>query len=310
MSQTIALLGASSQIARDLVLSMASAGRDGLLLYVRNIPATEHWLAANGLVGRCRVLRYDSYGRDPHDAVINFVGVGDPRKAVEMGASIFELTHYYDELVMRQLAAHPERRYLFLSSGAVYGNAFNQPVDCTTHASIAINQIGPQDWYALAKLYAEARHRASKHAAIVDLRVFNYFSRNYSLESRFFITDLLRAVRDGRTLTVSPDYMVRDFLHPSDFHHLIEAVLAAAPTNAPVDCYTRAPVDKPTLLQVFTERFGLHYEMAAPSASVVVSATGSKTHYYSLNRNAETFGYRPAHSSVSGVLEESVALLA
>ena len=310
MSQTLALLGASSQIARDLVLSMTAAGRDGLLLYVRDIPATEQWLTAHGLISRCRVLGYDCYGREPHDAVLNFVGVGDPRKAVEMGASIFEITHQFDELVMRNLSAHPERRYVFLSSGAVYGNAFHQPVDEGTPASIAINQIGPPDWYSIAKLHAEARHRARSDAAIIDLRVFNYFSRTQSWESRFFITDLLRAVRDRRMVTVSPDYMVRDFLHPADFHRLVEAVLAAPSANAPLDCYTIAPVDKPTLLKTLHERFGLVYETAELSASVAVNATGAKPHYYSLNRRAEAFGYCPAHSSISGVLEESAALLA
>lgn len=310
MSQTLALLGASSQIARDLVLSMTAAGRDGLLLYVRDIPATEQWLTAHGLSSRCRVRGYDSYGREPHDAVLNFVGVGDPRKAVEMGASIFEITHQFDELVMRELSAHPERRYVFLSSGAVYGNAFHQPVDGGTPASIAINQIGPQDWYSIAKLHAEARHRARTDAAIIDLRVFNYFSRTQSLESRFFITDLLRAVRDRRVVAVSPDYMVRDFLHPADFHRLVEAVLTAPSANAPLDCYTIAPVDKPTLLKALHDRFGLVYETIEPSTSVAVNATGAKPHYYSLNRRAEAFGYCPAHSSISGVLEESAALLA
>lgn len=310
MSQTLAFLGASSQIARDLVLSMTAAGRDGLLLYVRDLPATEQWLAQHGLAGRCRVLGYDQYGRDPHDAVLNFVGVGDPRKAVEMGASIFEITYRFDELVMRELDAHPQRRYLFLSSGAVYGNAFQQAAGPDTSASFAINQIGPQDWYAIAKLHAEARHRARSSAAIIDLRVFNYFSRTQSLESRFFITDLLRAVRERRPVTVSADYMVRDYLHPSDFHRLVEAVLAAPAANTPVDCYTSAPVDKPALLNALEQRFGLQWETAAPSASVAVNATGAKPHYYSLNRRAEAFGYCPAHSSLSGVLEESAVLLA
>lgn len=309
MSQTIAILGASSQIARDLILSMSAAGRDGLLLYVRDHSATEQWLGKYGLLGRCRVRGYENYGRDAHDAVINFVGVGDPRRAVELGASIFDITYQYDELVMRELASHPERRYVFLSSGAVYGNVFHQPVDAETQATISINQIGPQDWYGIAKMHAEARHRARADAAIIDVRVFNYFSHTQSLEARFFITDLLRAVRGGRTVTVSPDYMVRDFLHPTDFHRLIEALLAAAPANVPIDCYTTAPVDKPTLLVAFQERFGLLYKTSPQSACVAVNATGAKPHYYSLNRKAEEFGYVPSHSSISGVLEASAMIL-
>jgi nucleoside-diphosphate-sugar epimerase len=199
---------------------------------------------------------------------------------------------------------------VFLSSGAVYGNAFQQPVSAETAASIPVNHIGPQDWYAIAKLHAEARHRAFAQASIVDLRVFNYFSRTQSLNARFLITDLLRAVRDREIATVSADYMVRDFMHPSDFHRLVESVLAAPPANTALDCYTLAAVDKPTLLQALSERFGLRYQATTPTAPVSVNATGTKPHYYSLNRKAEAFGYRPMHSSLSGVLEESSALLA
>ncbi|SEK57207.1 Nucleoside-diphosphate-sugar epimerase [Roseateles sp. YR242] len=310
MAQTLAFLGANSQIARDLILSMAASGRDDLLLFGRDVAALQHWIEVNGLGRQCHAAGYDAYGHTPHDAVLNFVGVGDPRKAVEMGASIFEITQHFDDLVLRGLADHPDRRYIFLSSGAVYGDAFQQPVGAQTQARVAINQLGPQDWYAVAKLHAEARHRSRAQTAIVDLRVFNYFSRTQSLASRFFITDLLRAVRDRETVTVSPDYMVRDFLHPSDFHRLVDAVLAAPPANAALDCYTTAPVDKPTLLQSLHERFGLAYQFSAPAANVAVNATGAKPHYYSLNRKAEAFGYTPAHSSISGVLEEAAALLA
>jgi nucleoside-diphosphate-sugar epimerase len=302
----VAILGASSQIARDLILSFAAQGEVEPLLYVRDVEATRQWLARHAL--SFAVAPYAEYGLVPHDAVINFVGVGDPQRAAAMGASIFSVTQQFDDLVMAGLRQHPERRYIFLSSGAAYGSTFLEPANADTVAHIAINALPPQEYYAVAKLHAEARHRSEPGLAITDLRVFNYFSRTQDLNARFFITDILRAIRDGVTLRTSADYMVRDFLHPSDFHRLVTCVLAAPPRNMALDCYTRAPVDKPALLAAMSEHFGLVAEIA-PATAVAVNATGAKPHYYSLNRKAAEIGYQPVHSSLEGLLLESRAIL-
>jgi len=305
---SIAIVGASSQIAKDLIRSFAAAGRKNLLLYVRNLEATRSWVVAQNLEAACSVHDYETYGELPHDVVINFVGVGDPRRAAEMGASIFEITTRFDNMVLKDLARNPSRRYLFLSSGAAYGNAFAEPVTASTQAVIAINNIQPQDYYATAKLHAEVLHRARPDLAIIDLRVFNMFSRTQDIEARFFITDIVRAIRDKRTLQTSADYMVRDFMHPDDFHRFVECLLAAPPANCAVDCYSREPIDKPSLLQAMAERFGLRYEVVG-GTTAAVNATGAKPHYYSLNRKAAEFGYQPARSSLEGIVAETAAIL-
>lgn len=305
---SIAIVGASSQIAKDLICSFAAAGRTGLLLYVRNLETTQAWVVEQNLDSVCSVHGYEAYGELSHDVVINFVGVGDPRRAAEMGASIFEITARFDDMVLADLARNPGRRYLFLSSGAAYGNAFAEPVTASTQAAIAINNIQPQDYYATAKLHAEVRHRARPDLAIIDLRVFNMFSRTQDIEARFFITDIVRAIRDERTLQTSADYMVRDFMHPDDFHRLVECLLAAPPTNCAVDCYSREPIDKPALLQAMAERFGLRYEVVG-GTTASVNATGAKPYYYSLNRKAAEFGYQPARSSLEGIVAETAAIL-
>ncbi len=307
-ASAIAIVGASSQIAKDLIRSFAAAGRKDLLLYVRHLDTTQAWVKQQGLEAVCSVHGYEAYGELPHDVVINFIGVGDPRRAAEMGATIFEITTRFDDMVLEELTRHPTRRYLFLSSGAAYGNAFAEPVTAATQAMIAINDIRPQDYYATAKLHAEVRHRARPDLAITDLRVFNMFSRTQDIEARFFITDIVRAIRDKRTLKTSADCIVRDFMHPDDFHRLVECLLAAPPANCAVDCYSREPIDKPSLLQAMTERFGLHYEVM-DDATVAVNATGAKPHYYSLNRKAAEFGYQPAWSSLEGIVAETAAIL-
>jgi nucleoside-diphosphate-sugar epimerase len=159
----------------------------------------------------------------------------------------------------------------------------------------------------MAKLYAECRHRALPELPIVDIRVFSYFSRSQDPAARFLISDILSAIRSGRVLQTSSDYMVRDYLHPSDFHRLVEALLAAPASNAVVDCYSLAPIDKPAMLSALEAQFGLRY--AFTPARVGVNATGAKPHYYSRNRRAADFGYIPVMTSLQGVVTEMQAVL-
>lgn len=299
----IAILGATSEIAKDLVLSMTEQSSHDLVLYARRPKVVFQWLASVGLPDRYTVADFAAFNTDEHfDAIINFVGVGNPAQTAAMGAAIFDVTLKYDELALNYVRHHPACRYIFLSSGAAYGSSFEVPVNQNTRAEVAINDLKPQDWYAVAKLHAECRHRALAHLAIIDIRVFNYFSHMQDMTARFLITDILRAVRDQTVLKTSADPIVRDFAHPSDFHQLVTALLTAPATNTAVDCYSRAPIAKATLLAAIQKNFGLSYEVVDAPPSV--NATGGKPCYYSLNRRAADFGYQPGLTSLEGIIDE------
>jgi nucleoside-diphosphate-sugar epimerase len=304
----IAILGATSQLAGDLVLSFArDGGDDELSLYARRPEAAAGRLAAAGLARRYPVADFAAFEKSRHDAVINFVGAGDPARVAATGAEIFDITLRYDELALASLRAAPGCRYLFLSSGTVYGGAFEAPAHRDSRAAVAVNDLSPPEWYGVAKLHAESRHRSLADSPIIDIRVFNYFSRSQDLAARFLLSDIMRSIRDGTVLQTTSDYIVRDFLHPADFHGLVRSLLAAPPANAAVDCYSRAPIDKPQLLAEMARRFGLRYEIAGSPAAV--NATGIKPHYYSLNHRAAEFGYAPTRTSLEGIVEEGGALL-
>ncbi|CAN7625791.1 NAD(P)-dependent oxidoreductase [Pseudoduganella sp. LjRoot289] len=310
--ETLAILGASSQIAKDLIRSLVRDGQSSLLLYVRDCEAMRAWLAGE-FAGQphapLRVAGYDEYDTVPHDAVLNFVGVGDPQRAAQMGGDIFAITQQFDDLALAGLRRHPQRRYLFLSSGAAYGSDFAAPASADMRATVAINALQPQDYYAVAKLHAECKHRALPDLAITDLRVFNYFSRAQDMAARFFITDMLRAIRDGSVLHTAPGFMVRDYLHPQDFHQLVRRVLDGPAANQALDCYSAAPIAKPELLALMQRRFGLRYEIGETLPGAIVNATGGKPHYYSLNRKAAELGYQPAFTSEKAITLESAIML-
>lgn len=303
----IAILGATSQIARDLIVSFSAVTDKHLYLFARRPGEVSKWLASVELPGRYPIDDFSKFSKQEFDAVINFVGVGNPAQAAAMGNSIFDITLRFDEMVLECLRAHPACRYLFLSSGAAYGSNFNEPATRDTPAIVPINALASHEWYGVAKLHAECRHRAHPDWPIIDIRVFNYFSHTQDLSARFLITDILRAIRDKSVLKTSSDYIVRDFLHPTDFYQLVSALLYAPAINTAVDCYTRAPIDKPNLLASMQEKFGLRYEIAETAAGV--NATGNKPYYYSLNTRAADFGYQPGLTSLEGILQESAKIL-
>jgi len=297
----LAILGATSQIARDLVQSWAANSSHALVLYARRPQAVYEWLARVNLSERYAVHGFDAFGTHEHfDAIMNFVGVGNPAQAAAMGASIFDVTLKCDDMALDYVRQHPKCRYIFLSSGAAYGASFDAAVDGNTRAVVPINRLEPQDWYGVAKLHAECRHRALAPLPIVDVRVFNYISNTLDVEARFLITDILRAIREKTVLKTSDDIILRDYLHSIDFCGLINSILNAPATNEVVDAYSKEPIDKMTILNLMQKKYGLQYEIVP--AKAIVNATHPKKYYLSKNRRLEEFGYKSTLTSIEGII--------
>ena len=97
----IAILGATSQIARDLVLSFSTQSNHELTLFARRPEVVKQWLACASLSGQYAVADFLAFGADEHfDAILNFVGMGNPAQTASMGASIFDVTLEYDEMAL------------------------------------------------------------------------------------------------------------------------------------------------------------------------------------------------------------------
>lgn len=304
----IAILGATSHIAKDLVLSLSTERDYVLVLYARRPELVRAWLKSCDISDRHSAADFSCFSLNENfDAIINFVGAGDPARVAAIGPSIFDVTSQYDDLALTYVHHHAACRYIFLSSGAVYGANFDRPVDEETQAMVAVNSHKPHDWYGISKLQAELRHRATPNRSIIDVRVFNYFSNTQDIAARFFITDILRAVHQGTTLICSSEYMVRDYVYSSDFCRMITAALLCPAANAALDCYSKAPIDKPTLLAAMEARFGLRYEIA--DVKVSVNATGSKSRYYSHNKRAADIGFRPLLTSLEGIVQGATEIL-
>lgn len=292
----IAILGATSMLAADFVAS-GLAGRPtyDVTLFSRDSARATAMLALRGVPVMPASRSLDGFADGQWDAIINFVGVGDPARAVVMGADILRITREWDDRVLDYLGAHPRCRYIFLSSGAAFGLAVADPADRETRASFDINRLKPSAYYGISKFYAEALHRSHADRSIIDVRIFNYISEFADLDHRFLVNEALAAIRDGRTLKVDPVNIWRDYLGRADFAHLMTACLEApSGYNGAVDAYSLSPISKMAMLDFLKLRFGLEVEVSGGG----IDATGIKSRYFSCNRAAEALGYRPGSSSI------------
>jgi len=299
----IAIFGANSQIAKDLLLSFSKKKNYEFSLFVRNVGLLKKWINNKNLNENYQVQEYSNFNNNQkYDLIINFVGIGDPAKVQEMGNNIFKITEKYDEMVLKYLKCNKETRYIFLSSGAVYGGDYKYPVNKDALATIDINNLAVTDWYGLAKLYAEAKHRLLYNLNIIDVRVFNYFSHRQDMNACFLITDIVRAIKNKEIFKTSADNIVRDFITPPDFYQLVQKIIDSDIKNTALDCYTKSPIKKNRLLSVLKKEFGLTYEVECDLD--IVNATGAKINYYSENKIAESIGYNPKNTSIEGVISE------
>jgi len=299
----IAILGATSQIARDLILSFSDEHQ--LELFSREATAMGRWMVENNLRNYSSRTYFDFPASSGLDAILNFVGAGNPERVKKMGANIFNITETFDRMALDYVDQNPDCLYIFMSSGAVFGDNFSTPVNNQTRSTFPINNLQPQHYYGLAKAQAEYRHRMSDYN-IIDLRIFNYFSSTADIQSSFMICGMLRSILEGRQFVVDATSITRDYVGPKDFHHMIEVLLDQHKINTAVDIYSRSPISKDLLIDYMKDRYELKVLMRnAP----LHAATGVKENYYSTNLDAYSLGYSPTLTSIQTIFEEADKLI-
>tara|TARA_Y100001970_G_C14146201_1_gene809948 strand:+ start:454 stop:1380 length:927 start_codon:yes stop_codon:yes gene_type:complete len=305
----IAFLGSSSQIAKGLLRESQNEDKHHFYLFTRDTESFYNWMdnaKLNSINIKLESLKSFNSSHE-FDLIINFVGIGDPGKALKMGSKIFDITYKYDQLVIDYLAFHPNTKYIFISSGVVYGDIFKSPASSSSSSVIHINDLKHTDWYSMSKIYAESRHRALEKFSIVDVRVFNYVSSDIDTNSRFLITDALRSIKENQIMKTDNKNVTRDYIGPEDLYQLIMKLSENELLNTSVDCFTKDPTDKFSILEHMKSHFGLKYEII--NSNTGINAYGSRENYFSENYKANSFGYEPSFSSLENIVMASEVLL-
>jgi nucleoside-diphosphate-sugar epimerase len=306
LNRHIAILGANSHIAKGLIYNYALKTDVSLRLFTRDAAKTAGFLKSVGVkIGtRCFIHEdYQDFLTGDHDVVINCVGAGAPNKLGGDYSVWFTLTEEFDNLCLNYLQGRLDTLYVNFSSGAVYGRGLTAPVTAESTCSFMLNRLQPPDYYALANLNAEAKHRSLEHFRIVDIRIFSYFSRFIDLDSGYFITEALKCALTGTTLRTDAVDIVRDYLHPDDLFGLIRSCVEAGNINGAFDAMSARPVRKFEILELLKNEYGLCYEIISDLGGG--SPNGFNAVYCSSFNEAAKFGHKPTFSSTETLMQES-----
>lgn len=298
---SIAILGATGHIAKNLIYYMAS--RYHLVLFARSFGRLNHFLLDNELHDKVECMNYKDLNLREYKVIINCTGIGDPQILKSEPCKIFQVTEEIDNLVLNYLVQHRDTLYINTSSGAAYCNDFVAPSTSDSSSSIKVNHLGSSDYYGICKLYSESKHRSLSEFNIVDLRIFSFFSRFIDHNSIFFINDIIKCVKGKRTFETNDVDIIRDYIHPHDFVNLIDILINELNINESIDVYSKFPIKKFEIIRYFQEHYGLTLEIIPNHTKV--SVTGMKPYYYSCNYQAQSLGYSPVFSSLDTIINES-----
>lgn len=293
MKKKIAILGATSQIAKGLIFNFMQSKQNELFLFARIPGKVKEFLKKNNLPLDRHIYTFKHFQKEQYDVVINCVGLGTPVKVEKASGEVFKLTEEFDNLVLEYLSRYPKTLYINFSSGAVY--------------NVSVIDVKPEHYYGIAKLHQEAKHRVLNNLNIVDIRVFSYFSRFIELDSGYFLTELIKSLKTKKTLVTNSCDFTRDFLAPGDLFNLICLIIKVKPFNGPVDAYSLAPISKFKLLDYFVKNYALKYTIKR--GLKLVCPTGVKSRYCSSSKKAASIGYEPRFSSLETVITESKYIL-
>ncbi|MFA4989762.1 MAG: NAD-dependent epimerase/dehydratase family protein [Candidatus Omnitrophota bacterium] len=307
----VAILGASSHIAKGLINNFLEEKGSSLHLFTRSPGKVRSFLGALGKAGRRDCLIHSGYSgfkKYPYDAIINCVGVGTLNKLKGDYTKYFTVTEEYDNLVINYLRnSYPGALYISFSSGVVYGRECAAPAQENTLNGIRVNHILPGDYYAIARLNAEAKHRSLKDLKIIDLRLFSYFSRFIDLTDGYFISEIINCILHNKALLTDNVNIIRDYVHPKDLFSIVRKCMATGKMNKAFDVTSSRPAGKKEILEFFSLKYGLAHKIGRSLSHL--SATGQKNIYYSRYRNAASIGYKPVFSSMDTIKEEAKYIL-
>ena len=234
----------------------------------------------------------DQFGTQRYNVIINCVGNARDQ-------DIVETTVQFDSMIIDYMQMVPDVRYIFFSSGAAYSFDFGSPVDWHSPAVVDINQIPNR--YASAKLMAELRHRALPDLAIVDVRLFSYFSETVNPEAGLLMSQVVKCIQNKLRMNVQTDLMIRDYIGADDLANLIQKIIQAPAVNMAIDVVSKETVSVNELVAEMMERYNLKVAREAPQKSLQ-STTGIKPRYYSENRAYEHFGWNPTLTSLETII--------
>lgn len=233
------------------------------------------------------LTRKDTLLDTGYDVIINCVG------NAFMGADILNITETYDHMIFSYLLYKPDTIVINFSSGVAgrYGGLYPEATN----------------YYAIAKLNSEAKHRASGYR-ITDIRLFSSFHSSFKRDKPFFINAVIENLLNKTEHIDNTIDFTRDYISAVDLFTLVCKCIEKG-WNECVQAFSLAPTTKYRILEVFNKLFGLKYRMFL--CRIPESSTGQKKIYIPSSFSDTHFiGYMPTVSSIDNLVIETKKILA
>lgn len=234
---TVIILGANGHIGRNLVEQFSK--EHTVYAYARNFsynidnvfhkPIEEFGAVLNATI------------------LINCIGIGTPKKAETLSNSIYDVELEWNAKCLSYINKNPNMYYFYLSSGA---------------ARYPFN-----DGSIYSKTKNEIEYINAGYARTFNLRVFSFLSKYIDLDSGYFITDIIKAIKEHKTFVTTESILVRDYLSPIDFYNFIVYIYQNKDTMIKtIELYSKEPIEKKEVLEYFKNKYGLSYRLEGRNA--------------------------------------------
>jgi len=293
----VAILGCTGHIGKNLMYYFGREETFELFLFSRDKRRISNSIQHCEIRGSVSSRTYDEFSKLDYDVIINCIGISDPAKIESEEKIIMKLTEDFDQLILDYLKNNSDVKLINFSSGAVYGEEINSPINDTTPFS-----LNAHSQYAIAKIQSETRHRNLAEFNIIDLRLFSFFSKFMDLNTRFLISEIISSINQKKKFITNEFDFYRDYIHPKDLFSLLKKCIDKNTINDVFDLYSKKPIGKFELLDSLRDNFGLQYQVVPNSG--FSSPTGFKENYYSKSRKAKLLGYEPQYSSIETIVNE------
>jgi len=293
----IAILGATGHVSKCALWVWAHNQNNEFFLFSRSKEKLMWFKSEYPQLNIHLCEGYEDFEKNFYDVIFNGTGFWDMPESVSK--EMFVLTETFDNMILEYQKQHPNTKAIHISSGAAYANDFKQPISEDSKTELNINYIQIGDYYSVAKINSEAKHRAHSELSIVDIRLFGFFSRFMSLEYRYLLSAMIKSVLERKTFICTGDNFWRDYIHMNDFMELLNGICERDYINESIDVRSLNPISRDEIFDIFINDYQLY--VAVEQDESYISKTGVKPYYYSTISNSV---YTPKYSSKETLRDE------
>jgi len=300
LTRNLAIFGGNSQIAKDFIGEILGDSDVQLTIFSRGPEELMLQLEARYLK-KFNTIGYEDFHSNPYDVVINFIGASDPNVIACLGNDIVDVTEKFDKQIIEYLQKNPNSIYLYISSGAAYGDVFMRgPANSRTIPNFINNNLKNLDYYGLAKHLSEKRHRLHSNLNIIDIRIFGYAGYWQNIGSRLLIPEIINSIKNQKVFFTDPENIWRDYIGAIEFAEIVRLLIKGGIKNRAIDVYSSSPLNKFDLLDLIKKNYEFRYEM---NAKETISGGNKRIYYFSEDKEKlRSLGYTPHRSSYEIVL--------